>query len=80
MVEAGISFLKTHDLEKLLNDLLPIEPGWNFLRNAAIVLTSFAVEFRYPGMKATKSDAKEAVKHCGLIRKTVRQTFNLPVN
>jgi HEPN domain-containing protein len=78
--EAGISFSKTHDLEKLLNDLLPIEPGWNVLRNEAIVLTSFAVEFRYPGMKATKSDSEDAVKHCRLIRKTVRQAFNLPTN
>lgn len=78
--EAGISFSKTHDLEKLLNDLLPVEPNWNVFRNEAIALTSFAVEFRYPGMKAVKSDAKEAVKHCRLIRKIVRQAFNLPVS
>lgn len=78
--EAGISFSKTHDLEKLLNDLLPVEPNWNVFRNEAIALTSFAVEFRYPGMKAIKSDAKEAVKHCRLIRKIFRQAFNLPVS
>ena len=64
-------------LELLLNDLSPIEPNWISLRNEAIILTSFAVELRYPGMKATKSDSKEAVKHCRLIRKTVRQSFKL---
>ena len=77
LFDAGISFQKTHDLERLLNDLSPIEPNWISLRNEAIVLTSFAVEFRYPGMKAVKSDSKEAVEHCRLIRKTVRQSFNL---
>jgi len=77
--EAGISFAKTHDLENLLDDLLQIEPNWNSFRNEAIVLTSFAVEFRYPGTKATKSDARDALKYCCLIRNMVRQSFNLPI-
>jgi len=77
LFDSGISFLKTHDLERLLNDLSPIEPSWISMRNEAIVLTSFAVEFRYPGIKAAKSDSKEAVKHCRQIRKTVRQSFGL---
>lgn len=79
LFDAGISFAKIHDLEILLNSLLQIEPGYNSMRNEAIVLSSFAVEFRYPGAKATKSDAKEAVKHCRLIRETVRTTFGLPI-
>ena len=77
LFDANISFLKTHDLELLLNDLAPIEPNWISLRNEAIILTSFAVELRYPGMNAVKSDSKETVKNCRLIRKTVRQSFNL---
>ena len=77
LFDARISFLKTHDLELLPNDLSPIEPSWISLRNEAIILTSFAVEFRYPGMKAVESDSKEAVEHYRLIRKTVRQSFNL---
>lgn len=67
--EAEIAFAKTHDLEKLLDDLLFLEPDWNGFRNEAIALTAFAVEFRYPGMKAIKSDAGSAVKYCRLIRK-----------
>jgi HEPN domain-containing protein len=47
--EAAISFSKTHDLEKLLDDVLPIEPSWNVLRNEAIVLTSFAASFVIQG-------------------------------
>ena len=80
LFDAAIVFGKIHDLEKLLNDLLPIEPNWISLRNEAIILTSFAVEFRYPGMKAAKSDSKKAVKDCRLMRKAVRQSFNLSTN
>ena len=79
LFDAGIAFAKIHDLEILLNALLPIEPNWNSLRNEAIILSSFAVEFRYPGATAIKSDAKEAVKHCRLIRKLVRESFGLPI-
>jgi len=79
LFDSAISFGKIHDLEKLLNELLPIEPTWISMRNEAIVLTSYAVEFRYPGMSAIKSDAEDAVKHCRLIRIAVRQSFNLPI-
>ena len=80
LFDEGIAFAKIHDLEKLLNDLLPIEPNWSSLRDEAIVLSSFAVEFRYPATIAIKSDAQEAVKHCRLIRNLVRESFGLPIN
>lgn len=70
-----IPFAKIHDVQKLLNDLLPAEPGWKFLMEAAIVLTTLAVETRYPGMDALESDAERAVEYCGMIRKTVRDAF-----
>lgn len=79
LFDAGIQFAKIHDLEILLNDLFQIEPNWNSLRNEAIVLSSFAVEFRYPGAIAIKSDADKAVEHCSLIRKLVRESFGLPI-
>jgi HEPN domain-containing protein len=31
LVEVGIRFRKTHDLEELLNLVLPVEPMWNVL-------------------------------------------------
>lgn len=79
LFDSGILFAKIHDLEILLNDLLLIEPNWISMRNAALVLSSFAVEFRYPGAVAVQSDAKEAVEHCRLIRKLVRESFGLPI-
>ena len=75
--EASIAFVKTHDLKILLNAILPIEPTWINLQNDADALTPYAVRFRYPGNFSNKTEAKEAVKYCRLIRKTVRQSFNL---
>lgn len=75
--EASISFRKIHDLEVLLNDILQIEPTWITLQNSSDSLTIYAVKFRYPGDSADKVEAKEAVKNCRLIRKTVRQSFAL---
>ena len=37
--EAGIHFAKTHNLLNLLNDLLPIEPGWTNLHKSLAFLT-----------------------------------------
>src|SRR2546421_9325157 len=47
--EAGIAFAKTHDLEKLLDLVLAVEPMWASFRAAMISLTDYAVEVRYPG-------------------------------
>ena len=84
--EASIAFKKIHDLEILLNDVLQIEPTWISLQNSSDSLTVYAVKFRYPGDSADKLEAKDAVKHCRLIRKTVRTieirllTLNFSVN
>jgi HEPN domain-containing protein len=78
--EAGTHFAKTHNLLNLLNDLLPIEPSWANLHKSLAFLTVYAVKYRYPGDSADKVEAKEAVKNCRLIRKTVRQSFALPTD
>jgi HEPN domain-containing protein len=75
--EAGITFGKTHDLEKLLSLALTVEPRWSVLRQDLIFLTDFAVEYRYPGSSATKAEAKEAIKRCGNVRSVIRKAFGL---
>ena len=75
--EASIAFKKIHDLKILLNDIQPVESAWVNLQNSADSLTIYAVKFRYPGISSNKLESKEAVKHCRLIRKTVRQSFRL---
>src|SRR5436309_14219508 len=55
--EEGIAFSRTHDLASLLDLLLPVEPSWAGMRSHLDRLTSYAVEFRYPGASADKAMA-----------------------
>ena len=73
LVEADISFPKTHDLEALLDLILPQEPLWEALRPKLNDLTSFAITFRYPGESATREMAKTAVSDCQAIRRQIKQ-------
>ncbi|HEY3227627.1 MAG TPA: HEPN domain-containing protein [Roseiflexaceae bacterium] len=66
--EANTPFPRTQDLEALLDLLLPIEPGWNALRPAAQLLTSLAVDVRYPGYTADKGRASDALRACRSVR------------
>lgn len=79
MEEAGLHIPKTHDLEVLLNALLPAEPLWVSLRPALQDLTDFAVAFRYPGNQATKQDARTALRDCKAVRTEARFALGLPV-
>lgn len=75
--EANIPFSKTHDLVKLLKAVLPVEPSWTVLERDLVPLTDFAIEYRYPGITATKSEAKAAVTYCRKVRRAIRQAFEL---
>ena len=48
LVEAAIAFQKTHDLECLLDMILPVEPMWGALRPLLTDLTAYAVAFAIP--------------------------------
>src|SRR5438552_14120898 len=56
--EAGMTVPKTHDLEALLDEILPVEPLWSAFRPALQDLSDFAVDFRYPGNRATKAQGR----------------------
>lgn len=45
----GISFPKSHELERLLDLCVPVAPSFEALRQIAEELTPLATEFRYPG-------------------------------
>lgn len=78
LVEVGIAFAKTHDLQSLLKLILPVELDWLSLDPQLDALNKFAVVYRYPGNDATKADAKLAVADCREVRRTIRQAFGLP--
>ncbi|MFN0078047.1 MAG: HEPN domain-containing protein [Prosthecobacter sp.] len=79
LCEDGVSFPKTHDIEVVLNLLLPAYPLWAALLPLAKNLSAYAVDFRYPGDAATPVEAKQAMKECRTIRREVRLSFGLPV-
>ncbi len=51
--EATIAFRRTHDLEELLDLILPTVPAWASWQPDFLILTSHAVDFRYPGKTST---------------------------
>jgi HEPN domain-containing protein len=75
--ESNIAFNKIHDLSRLLDLLLPVEPNWEILRPKLEVLTAYAVEFRYPGISANKDLAAQSFQDCVTIRQTIQQYFSL---
>ena len=77
LIEAGVVFPKIHDLEALLNLVLPLEPSWEGLRGDLQGLTDMAVEVRYPGVAADAEDAAEAVRTADRVRNTVRAALGL---
>ena len=75
--EEGIAFSRTHDLAILLDLLLPVEPSWAVMRSDLDRLTSYAVEFRYPGTSADKAMTRSAVDVCRNVRHRVRASLGL---
>ena len=71
--DANIPFSRTHDLSALLNLFLPVQPEWLALRPMLEALTTYAVEFRYPGASANQTIAAQAFQDCTTLRQTIRQ-------
>ena len=75
--EAGRTIPKTHDLLHLLNLVTPLEPLWQSYHAAFSLLVSYAVQTRYPGTSATKSDARHAMKLGRQFRAEARHALGL---
>jgi HEPN domain-containing protein len=71
--EAAIAFRKTHDLTVLLDQLIFLEPSWETMRPTLDALTTYALEFRYPGASANQLIANQAFHDCCEVRKIIRQ-------
>jgi hypothetical protein len=62
---------------QLLNLLLPVEPLWVAYGSLLKPLNAYAVLFRYPGQRANRRIAKEALAICRTMRKVVRISMGL---
>ncbi len=79
LCEANVAFPKTHELVRLLDLALSIEPFWETYRGPLSFLSSFAVVFRYPGESADRERALEARIRCRHFRNAARQSLGLKV-
>jgi HEPN domain-containing protein len=77
--ENGAAVPKIHDLEDLLDLLLPYDATLAPLRRGLTSLSRFAVDYRYPGRRASKRQMTAGVRHAEGIRREVRTRLGLPV-
>lgn len=75
--ELGAVVPRTHDLEDLLDMLLPHVPPLAGLRRGLRSLTHFAVEYRYPGPRAKTRQMKSALRTATRVREELRSRLGL---
>jgi HEPN domain-containing protein len=68
---------KTHDLEHLLDLLVPRDAALRSLRRGLNRLTEYAVEYRYPGARTTARRAQSALRLARRVRDAVRSRLGL---
>jgi HEPN domain-containing protein len=78
--ELNIYVGKTHDLEKLVHELLPHHVSLRPFRRGLKFLTRFSVDPRYPGKQHTKREAIAAISHATGIRTECRRLLKLHGN
>jgi len=76
--ELGAAVPRTHDLEALIDLLLAHDPGLAPLRRSVASLTKYAVEYRYPSMRATTRQMKSALRVAERARTDARARLGLP--
>src|SRR5437764_384217 len=77
MQETGFVVQKEHNLEKLLDKLLPHHGMLASLRRSLRSLTPFAVNFRYPGVRATMRRMQAALRQAEHVRTALRARLAL---
>ena len=68
---------RIHDLDALLALLAPHDAALRRLRRGMVFLTQFAVDYRYPGKSARKSQAAAALRWAERIRLELRGKLRL---
>lgn len=75
--QLGLPVPRTHNLDSLLQHLLPHDATLLPLRRRLVNLTRFAVEYRYPGLSASTRQANAAVRGATLVREELRRRLGL---
>jgi HEPN domain-containing protein len=77
LTQNSVPFRKTHDLEELLELIVPLSLGFEPIRDSLLLLNDYAVDIRYPGEMALPEDAEEAIKALRTVRTLVREKLDL---
>ena len=76
--ENGAVVPKTHNLDDLLDLLLPHEATLAPLRRILRSLSRFAVEYRYPDVRASTRQMEAALRHVDVVRRDCRAHWLCP--
>ena len=76
--EANLPVPRTHNLNELLNLIVPTRPEWRAWRLDFERFKTHAVEVRYELYDATKADVEHAMSICTQVRNAIRATLQLP--
>ena len=77
MLEAGEPIPRTHDLPKLLDLIIPNQPGLRGLRRGLRFLKNFAVDIRYPGFNTSARQASSSLRWAHRVRSEIRTVLGL---
>jgi HEPN domain-containing protein len=76
--EQELSIPRTHDLERLLADILSYDASLKAFRPKLVILSRYAVDFRYPGFSTSTRAMRAALRHAGAVRQKLRTILGLP--
>ena len=75
--EANIPGPRTHNLEELLALIVPTLPAWNLWQPDFKIISTYAVDARYPGDTATAENTQHAMRICDEVRQAVRTQLEI---
>jgi HEPN domain-containing protein len=75
--EWGLAVPRIHELDTLLDLLLPKDSTLSRLRRGLKRLTQYAVDYRYPGLHANARDVKAAIARTERVRHEIRGCLGL---
>jgi HEPN domain-containing protein len=78
LCQRGLHIRRTHDLARLLLDLVVHEPSVRPLRRVLDSLSQYAVEYRYPDFNASTRQMRAALRHAERVRRQARTILGLP--
>ena len=75
--EANIRPPRTHNLEELLDLIVPTVPAWYHWQPDFKIIMAYTVDPRYPGDSRTSDNTQHVMHVCSAVRQAVRTNMKL---